>query len=195
MAAQGANQATASLNEDMEALVLDDLGSGTRQGLTAVWGNGLAEVASVCLDRAGHTTGAILHVQGDSQSKYQLVFGSVTQQMRDTHGDHQDATELGAYGIACLLVERMEGVTAIGRSCKGTGFDYWLGQSGKAGDLFQASSRLEVSGIAKESGSNTLNARVKEKLIQTEQSDDTHLPAVVVVILFEHPRAHKETRL
>jgi hypothetical protein len=177
------------------SFALSDLGSGNRPGLTPVLGNFLAEAAMVCLERAQHAPGVMLEVRGDTPAKYQIVWGPVTQQMLDAYEDADEAVSFGACGIACLLVECMEGLTIVSRSCKGTGFDYWLGNGNRTGEFFQTASRLEVSGLAEESGSNTVSERVQQKLIQTEQSDDTSLPAIVVVVLFAHPSAHKETKL
>ena len=76
-----------------------------------------------------------------------LTWPATTDQARNCYNDRQFAAELGAYGIAVLLVERLTDLTVVERSRKGTGFDYWLGPKGRAQPLFQDKQKLEVSGI------------------------------------------------
>jgi hypothetical protein len=76
--------------------------------------------------------------------------------------------------------------TIIERSRKGTGFDYWLGE--KDSVLFQKIARLEVSGILQGDDTAMMN-RYNAKVIQTEQSDDTALPAYISIIEFSRPKA------
>jgi len=89
--------------------------------------------------------------------------------------------------MATLLVEQHLGVTVVERSVKGTGFDYYVGKSDASGDdLFQNVKRLEVSSIIQ---TGNIKGRVKKKLAQTRRSDNTGLPAVVVVVEYGPPRA------
>jgi hypothetical protein len=52
----------------------------------------------------------------------------------------------------------------------------------------QRKARLEISGIWKESESNTVDARVRLKRKQLEQSDSTLMPALVIVVEFGTPK-------
>jgi hypothetical protein len=111
----------------------------------------------------------------------------VTEQMISCYNDQQSATELGAYGVAFLLVLNLTDCTIIKRSRRGTGFDYWLGKEQDNAELpFQNKERLEVSGIR--SGDNShVKARVKEKLKQVQPSHATASPALIVVVEFSTP--------
>ena len=114
-----------------------------------------------------------------------LNWNPTDEQTRKCCSDMQDATELGAYGIAFLLIRRLTTYTVIERSRKGTGFDYWLGE-GKSDYPFQKHARLEVSGILKGT-EGEINSRVKQKLAQTQPSDGGGLPAYIVVVEFGEP--------
>lgn len=108
--------------------------------------------------------------------------------MRRCWADKQWATEMGAYGVAILLITKNTEFTAVERSRKGTGFDYWLGPKADGGELpFQRKARLEVSGILK-GGQERIASRVKQKAKQTERSDGA-LPAFVAVVHFGIPSA------
>ena len=114
--------------------------------------------------------------------------------MRRAYEDLERATELGAYGVAILLVKDQTGLTAIRQSRKGTGFDYWLGPDGADDQLvFQNAARLEVSGILSGTDSQFLT-RVKQKLKQTEASDNSGLPAYACVVEFSRPQAEVATK-
>ena len=56
------------------------------------------------------------------------------------------------------------------------------------GFLFQNSARMEVSGI-RQGDTKEVDARVKRKIKQAEQSKDTQLPVVVIVVEFGAPAA------
>jgi hypothetical protein len=79
----------------------------------------------------------------------------------------------------------------IQRSRKGTGFDYWLGDESYM--PFESKARLEVSGI-RNGDQKVVTARVRAKLMQTEVSDVTSLPAYIVVVEFGHPVAEVRQR-
>ncbi len=106
----------------------------------------------------------------------------------------RESTELGAMAIAVLLSGKEIGYSAIQRSVKGTGIDYWLGDGDDP--HFQNKARLEISGILKASGNNVeraVKARVNQKLRQTERSDGS-LPAYVIVVEFGSPLADAQKR-
>ena len=68
---------------------------------------------------------------------------------------------------------------------QGTGFDYWL-TSNDERNFFEA--RLEVSGLLKGTQAE-IAQRQREKLRQTLRSDDTRLPAYVLIVEFGLPEA------
>lgn len=157
--------------------------------LSSAMGNVFAEAVAVCLDDRGHSNPVRLHLRKIDEPHYLLTCPVVTDVMRRTHNDLERATEHGAYGVAFLLIRRLTGLTAIQQSKKGTGFDYWLGPDNPEEALpFQNSARLEVSGILNGTASQ-FSTRVKQKLKQTELSDDTKLIAYVIVVEFGRPQA------
>lgn len=130
--------------------------------------------------------GKELSVHGRYSEGYRLLWPEVTDQIERCLNDPEVATEHGAVGIAVLLIKRLVGYAVVQRSRKGTGFDYWLGD--EADTLFRNKARLEVSGI-RHGDQKTIRARVQQKLVQTEASDETRLPAYVVVVEFGQPLA------
>jgi len=160
--------------------------------LSATVGAHHAEAAAVCLDHCDHSSPVTMAVDGpDVPRSASVTFGAVTEAMRRTHADLEEATEFGACGVAILLVKAMLGQLVVERSRRGTGFDYWIGPPG--GALLQAKARLEVSGLLLGTRAQVA-ARVREKREQTKQSDGLRLPAYVVVIEFSGPRAVVEKR-
>ena len=162
-------------------------------GITPSVGTSLAEAGAVCLTERGHQRGVRLNVKGSFNSTFSLDWEEVTEQTKRCWNDHEVATEHGACGIACLLVFELTDFTIIRRSRKGTGFDYWIGHQEQENDLiFQDKARLEVSGI-REGDENSIRARVKKKLRQTERSDGS-LPAYIIVVEFGNPLAQMAVR-
>lgn len=165
--------------------------AGGMPAITPAFGRYLAEAGAVCLESQGHAQGQRLLVQGRHKRSYPLSWPAVTEQIRRCLNDPEVATEHGAVGIAILLVKKVLGYSAIQRSRKGTGFDYWLGDG--SGMPFQNKARLEVSGIR--SGDDaTVRSRVNQKRRQTDPSDGTRLPAHVVVVEFSRPIAQMEEK-
>lgn len=156
-------------------------------GITAAWGESLAQAAGVCLEAQGHVSPRSLEVDGSVTHRHLITWPAIDDQMRRCWNDLDEAAEHGAYGIAALLVSEHTPFEVVERSRKGTGFDYWLGPKGNGGFLFQRAARLEVSGIGR--GDNSaINSRVRKKLKQTEPTDGM-LPAYVVVVEYGAPLA------
>lgn len=99
-----------------------------------------------------------------------------------------DATEDGAEAIGILLSIERTDYTAIERATTTTGIDYWLGYKDNPNNPFKRAGRLEISGIFKESETNTVARRVEGKLIQTRPTAHT-FPVYVVVVEFGKPYA------
>jgi hypothetical protein len=108
--------------------------------------------------------------------------------MRCSWNDKEEATEFGACAIAILVILDLTDYTVISRAAKGGGFDYWLGKEENDEELpsYQNKARLEVSGILRGNDSD-IQSRVRKKLKQVEPSDDTTLPAYIVVVEFSKP--------
>jgi hypothetical protein len=155
--------------------------------LTPAMGQVHAECAAVCLAKHGHGREVAITIKDIRRSRFSVKRIDVTDVMRRTYADLQDATELGACGIAILVISHVTGFTAIERSFKRTGFDYWLGPP-SAGPLFQKKARLEASGIL-EGSDETVKYRLTQKLNQMARSDAMGLPGYAVIVEFGLPRA------
>lgn len=171
-------------------LAMSDLAGGI-PALTPYWGGALAEAAATCFENQGHRSGvrmAVEYTASDTHRRgFKVRWDPVTDQTLRCCNDLQEATEYGAVGVAVLLTKELTEFTAIERSRKGTGFDYWLGHQREEVLPFQHAARLEVSGIL--SGDDAdISARVKAKLRQTRRSDGT-LPGYVAVVEFGRPEA------
>ena len=142
----------------------------------------------VCLHKNNHDDGVILELIGDNQTLISLDWEDYFDEQIDrSWNDHDDAAEHGAICVSALLVKEYTDYTIMERARKGTGFDYWLGYENNI--PFQSSARLEISGIFKETNSNSLESRFKKKKKQTNQSDDTLLPAYISIVEFGKPKA------
>lgn len=159
--------------------------------MSRAWCIALAECASVCLHLNDHRTETSLTLQGDFNKILPICPIALEDSAIRTHNDLQVTAELGAYGVAFLIVEHLTSFTVIERSRKKTGFDYWLGQKEDA--LMQRKARLEVSGIH-DQPTKEFTRRIKLKLHQTKVSDTMGLPAYIIVVEFKSPKAHFELR-
>ena len=159
--------------------------------LTFILGGMLAEAAAVCLAEQGHRETCTLSLRQETQQNdFTLHRLSVSEAMRRAYRDLQEATEFGACGVALLLARAATGYTAVERSVKGTGFDYWLGAANSpdsAAEPLERKARLEVSGILRGS-EETIAARATEKIQQTRRSEGD-FPAYAIVVEFSRPMA------
>jgi hypothetical protein len=159
-----------------------------RLGVSAVYGSFLAEAASHCFQSHNHANPVLLNVTGDVRAPRNLKWSNDIEVCEGTWADMQEATEYGAYGVAITVALALTGNPRVERSAKGTGIDYWLGDGRDERGIFQRTARLEVSGILL--GDETkIASRLKEKLDQTKGSDQTGLPAYVVIVEFGSPEA------
>ncbi|CAG2535056.1 hypothetical protein MAR621_00170 [Maribacter dokdonensis] len=167
---------------------LDSLGDGI-MGLTQEFGNFLLQACAVCLDNQNHSTGVQMNLLTSSGSKsVNLNWNTVVNsQVKRNWSDLQEATEYGATALAIKLAESESTSSCIERSSKGTGFDYWLGDEDDLG-IFQRKERMEISGILKENGTNTIERRVKVKSNQTKTSSSSGLNAHICVVEFSNPK-------
>ncbi|HYK34873.1 hypothetical protein [Alloacidobacterium sp.] len=145
----------------------------------------MAEAASVCLDYCGHPLEIPLTISGHFSHTPLLSRLQVDQQMENTYGDMQEATEHGAYGVAILGTCHLSGSVIVDRSVKGTGFDYWLGPKDDENvPPFMGVQRLEVSGILQNPAQVT--NRSTTKAAQVAPSDSIG-PAFVSIVEFSAP--------
>ena len=171
---------------------MNALGAGFAPAITPAIGNFMAEAGGVCLEHNRHPRGVRMSVAGDVHTNHELDWPLITDDARENAWlNLRVATEWGAAGIAALLANEEINYKVVKQSWTGTGFDYWLTDES---DLLPGKARMEVSGIL--SGGNAeINDRVRRKTKQTKSSDDSGLPAYVVVVEFSLPAAHVEERM
>lgn len=117
-------------------------------GITPSHKQVLAEAAAVCLENQQHKPGVIFPQVGLMPEDVCVGWQSINDQQRRCYADMQEATEWGACAMAILMIKEATGKVVIERSKKGTGFDYWIGDSDDDWSLpFEGAARLEVSGI------------------------------------------------
>ncbi len=172
----------------MEKLNLSELRKGI-PAITPAWSIVLAEASAYCLTDQGHSPGVVLQVDGSYDQKMELNWDFIVDDnINRCYEDQETATEWGATGISFLLILRLTQFTAIERSRKGTGFDFWLGHREDVDQyIFSNKARLEISGIRK-GNVNDVNKRAKIKIKQTDRSDETtQLPAYISIVEFSQP--------
>jgi hypothetical protein len=171
-------------------LNLQDLGAGI-PALTEYMGGMMRECCMLCLEDSGHHSGVEMQLKGSFNNLFTVHWtGIVDDQMRDCYGDPDEVTEQAACGIALLLIPRLTGHVVIGRSFKGTGFDYWIGEASDR--PFKRKARLEISGI-RQGDDRAVRKRVDAKKRQTDPSDGSY-PAYVAVVEFSRPLAQVEKK-
>lgn len=155
--------------------------------LSKSWSETRFEAVIFCLDHNNHESG-IECLNTSNGINFELSWKEkVTNTIKRTWNDIQDATEIGAEGMAAVFVDRLTPYQIILRSAKKTGIDYWLGHINSEPLIFQKSARLEISGLINGS-TNEFNARINKKKKQTKQSSNTNLPAYVAITDFGSPR-------
>lgn len=167
-----------------EEIALQSLASG-RPGITAAWGEGLAEAATVCLEDQSHKSGVELRIRGSWEGIRRVHWPEINEQMLRCWNDATYTTEHGAYGVAMLIAESVTGLTVVERSDKGTHIDFWLGEDDEDQPPFLNQARLEVSGI-RHGGDAEIAQRLGQKIARLEGTDST-LPAYVIVVEFSSP--------
>lgn len=176
----------------MKKLDLDKLKTGIPV-ISKKIGAFLAEAAAVCLHLNGYKSGVELKVQGEIEETLIVEWNDkITDDVLSSWNDVKEATEFGATALAILILLEYSDFTHVIRAYQGTGIDYWLGISEHTSDILPKDNikgRLEISGILKESKSNTLNMRISQKIKQAKKTDDTKLPVYIVVVEFSQPKA------
>lgn len=144
----------------------------------------LAEAACVELGKHKHANPVQMQVRGGNHKIYKLYGFPITDAMRRTYADPGECTEFGACGIAILVLLKETHYTIVERSYVRTGYDYRIGQQGDF--LFQQTARLEISGIHAGTAQE-VSRRTRKKIKQTSVSDNTQMPAVIIVVEFSVP--------
>lgn len=159
--------------------------------MSSIQCNFWAENCAIALQELQKQQGELLIVNGDISLQFRLFW--TIPESTNGYKEPRDWLKYGAVAISCFLVREITEYSVIEESPQGTGFDYWLGYDESSpnfdpDNFYQA--RLEISGIAKESKSNTINSRSLKKKKQTKRSDHLGIPAFVSVIEFKTPKAY-----
>ena len=109
--------------------------------------------------------------------------------------NHADVARFAAEGVALLMIEALTDYTVVEQSHIGSGVDFGLGEKSalaraESEDFVEVTARLEVSGIIRETASNSIRRRVEEKIEQTKQSDHEGTSAIIIVVEFGRPEAN-----
>lgn len=175
----------------IETISLDTLKRGY-PGMTPAIAESHAEAAAICLEEQNHEAGVTFTISGSIESTFKLSWQSPDAQKKRAWADIQEATEKGACGIAALLIDLLTDLHVFERACKGTGFDYWLSEKSleESGELnfLLGKERLEVSGILSGTFAE-IKTRVKQKIDQTDRSDNLGLPAWIAIVEFSNPQS------
>lgn len=166
----------------IETINLYDLQAVTE--LSAVRCSSFAEAAAVCLARY-HEKKVNVVVLGDLQSEFELVWGQVSEEQRNSYNDLEEATEDGAYCLAIWVIEKLTEYHTLRKSQKQTGIDFFLNHKTDTQNP-KPQARLEVSGILKGTTSK-IKARLNQKIAQSMQSDDLEIPAFIIIVEFSKP--------
>ena len=141
-----------------------------------------------CLAEENHQTGLILKVETeDKKYNFRIEWTTkVTPHLIGATQDKERTTEWAAMGIALLLVQELTEYPYICTSHKKTGIDFFLS---KNANEMARDARLEISGIRKESPTNTLKRRLVLKKRQTEPSDAPNKPVFISITEFSEPKS------
>ena len=146
-----------------------------------------AEAAGVCLESQKHRSGVIVQVEGAFSEKISVSWEKIDLKTRHSWQNLTESVEEAAYGLAIIVIWQLTPLKVLKQSFKKSGFDYWLGEKNNLNQPFKEKARLEVSGILK--GNNgQINQRLKEKLTQTEQSNNLNFPVFVIIAEFSNPK-------
>jgi len=145
------------------------------------------------LESQNHESSTLLKVTETYQTKFLIKWNKIDLKVRRTWQNLSESVEEAAYGLAIIGIWQCTPYRIIKQSFKGSGFDYWLGEKETKDDPFKEMARLEVSGIL--NGTQTqINQRLKEKLQQTEKSDNFNLPVFVIIAEFGTPQIKIQKR-
>lgn len=144
----------------------------------------------VRLDEHGHTCGVLLRAALDKGQERQLSVrwtGQVDDRLRAACADEIESAEYGATALAFLLTREVTPYTAVQRARIGGHFDFYLARrNDQNGLIFNDCPRLEVSGIVKESRTNTVLKRARQKVKRLAKDG---VETYIVVVEFYRPQA------
>ena len=174
----------------MNSIKIEDLYGQLENILSPNFTGMMVECCALCLKSQNHSSPASLtsfdHKKNLMREALSLEWAiEITSKIILTYRDENRATDNAAMCIALLLASKLTGFDGVEASQKGDGVDFWFSK----GDNMDLVARLEISGIRRENGTNTVKNRLKIKLEQTKQSDNSNVPAFVSIIEFSKPEA------
>lgn len=174
----------------MEVITLEELAE-TIKLFSPIQAQFLTENSIVALEYNSHKPGCILEVTGDKNDFISLIWSTIV--IKNGFKEEKKFIEKSAEAISFFLCKKYTEFEVIEESCIGSGVDYWLGydETHQSYDPFNfLTARLEISGINIENSKNTISTRVKQKIKQTNSSDETALPAYISIVEHSKPKAH-----
>lgn len=163
----------------------------TLNALAPGYATAMLEAAVVCFDDQTHQSGVELPVTLNEGGKRDLQLHwnlKITENIRKSYQEPSRTTDYGAMCIAVLLSTLfVKNCNAVEPTVGNNGFDFYLCDEEDEYNFYLA--RLEVSGIRKESKTNTVEKRIGVKKQQTRRSDNSGLPAYICVTEFSTPKA------
>ena len=142
----------------------------------------------VCLVEENHHSGLILKVETeDKKSNFRLEWTTkITPHLIGATRDEERTTEWAAMGLALLLVRELTEYPCILTRRKGLGVDFTLSKNALE---MTKDAYIEISGIRKQSFTNTLKRRLVIKKTQTEPSDVLNTPIFISITEFSEPKS------
>ena len=159
------------------------------EGISQTFGAYMAECAAVCFESQGHKSGVQLPYSNGEVTKYGVVewTNEVNDALLNSHFDEKRTTDFGAMGVAVLLASHLTDYTIFKSSETGNGCDFLLRKKGDDENFL--STRLEISGIRKETLQNTVKSRLSVKEKQILKRADKDVICYVSIIEFSKPEA------
>jgi len=153
------------------------------------------EKCAVAFSSQGHSSGVKMNIRVDGTNEAVTVLWDceITQQLLDSHADSNKTTDDAACAIALLIIREFTEYTAYKTTdTNGERVDYYLTPKGEAQDdmlIFNNTSYLEVSGIRKQKGNNTVANRLNEKTKRAESStiDTSSSDVYICIVEFGQP--------
>lgn len=140
-----------------------------------------ASAAAICMERHHRSpTMWSVRLDDDATSEYEVSWSTPTAVDRRSFANHEEATELGACGVALAAVEAHLGLVTFARAEPRTGIDFYLVAPHE--DVPDAISYdiddprligLEVSGINRDTDA-TMRSRLRAKVAQIRRGRSPH---------------------
>lgn len=154
--------------------------------------NYFSEGLSVGLEIQGKSSGVEMKVSGIKSLDLKLEWKVCGEDEHRSWKEPKKIAEMGATAMAFFLTEKLTDYIPTEEAAIGTGVDYWLGYKENHtnyDELNFLNARLEISGINKEEGSNTIEKRVEIKKKQVKKTDGMNIPVFISVSEFGEPKS------